>query len=162
MHVEFIEAQHPATTHQLVQRCAQRVVQRPVAVHALVQACKEIMKMQAQLGGYRHGLEKAIEQPAFTPADRAVQVQTARLTLFKLRQLFGHAVDYPPLTVTQLITAAVRLVLEPAEQLALLMGGAAQALAKLAQRGGDPGRQKQRSLGDGGAACSLPESGHFD
>ena len=120
------------------------------------------MKMQAQLGGYRHGLEKAIEQPAFTPADRAVQVQTARLTLFKLRQLFGHAVDYPPLTVTQLITAAVRLVLEPAEQLALLIGGAAQALAKLAQRGGDPGRQKQRSLGDGGAACSLPESGHFD
>ncbi len=87
--------------------------------------------MQTQLGLHRHGLEKAIEQPAFAPAYRTVKVQAARLALFELRQLFGHAVDHPALAVAELVTAAVRLVLEPAEQFTLVGGGAAQALAKL-------------------------------
>ncbi|MNG27024.1 hypothetical protein D3C84_1120870 [compost metagenome] len=88
--------------------------------------------MQAPLGLYRHRLEKAIEQPALAPAHRTVQVQAARLALFELHELFGHAVDHPALAVAELVTAAVRLVLEPAEQFALVGGGAAQALAKLA------------------------------
>ncbi len=82
--------------------------------------------------------------------------------MFKQYQLFGHAVDHLSLAVTELVTPASGFVLEPVKQFALVDGGAAQALAKLAQWGRDPGRHRQRSLGDGGAACSLPEGGRFD
>ena len=162
MYMEFIETQHPAIAYQLVQGRAQCVVQRPVAMHALVQAGKKIMKVQALLGLDRYGLIEAVEQPAFAPADRAVQVQATRLALLQLCQLPGHAVDHPALAIAELITAAVRLVFEPGEQFALMRGSAAQALAKLAQRGRDPGRQKHSSLGIDGAVCSLPEGGDFD
>jgi hypothetical protein len=41
-------------------------------------------------------------------------------------------VDHPALAVAKLVAAAVRLVLEPAEQFTLVGGGAEQALTKLA------------------------------
>lgn len=120
------------------------------------------MKVQAALCFNRHRLEEPVQQPALAAPHRTVQVQAAWLPLFEQCQLFGHAVDHPSLAVTQLVTAASGFVLEPVEQFALVGGGAAQALAKLAQWGRDPGRQKQSSLGDDGAARSLPEGSHFD
>ncbi|MNP39904.1 hypothetical protein D3C76_1334950 [compost metagenome] len=85
-----------------------------------MQAGKEVMEVQAALGLHRHGLEKAIEQPAFAAAHRAIQVQAARLPLFELRQLFGHAVNHPALAIAELIPPAAGLVFEPVEQFALV------------------------------------------
>ena len=121
------------------------------------------MEVQAPLGRYRYRLEEAIEQPALATADRAVQIEAARLaSVQQTRNLRGHAVDDPALTIAELIAAAGGLVFEPAEQFALLRSGSAQALAELAQRCRDPGGQGEASLGKCGAARSLPEASGFD
>lgn len=116
------------------------------------------MKVQAALCFNRHRLEEPVQQPALAAAHRTVQVQAAWLPLFEQCQLFGHAVDHPSLAVTQLVTAASGFVLEPVEQFALVGGGAAQALAKLAQWGRDPGRQKQSSLAMTGQRAACPRA----
>jgi len=120
------------------------------------------MEVQASFGLYRHSLEKPVEQPAFAAADRAVQVQAARLPVFQLRQLLGHAVDDPALAVTELIATTARLVFEPGQQFAFRGSVGAQALAELTQRGRDPGRQIDSSLVDGSAGRSLRDGRHFD
>ncbi len=139
MQMEFIEAQHLAIAEQGIERCAQGIVQLSVQVHALVQASEKVMKVQAALGLHWQRLKETIEQPALAAAHRAMEVKAARLACVQVRQLRSHALYHPALAVAELVATAACFIFEPVEQFTGFGCSTAQALTKLAQRGGDPG-----------------------